>query len=358
MLAGRLQKVREKAQNRHRSRKLVNFKTQISNVQTNSKLQCSKVCPARFMIYYFYGENTYAARQAIDELAKEQQARVRLLDREDFEDKAPADWLRQGVVGLFGSEVVVVRGVGDLPKGLQKDVWEAVREGEGGPASPTGGHCVLWDRGKPDRRSVIFKGLKTAAREFALPEPREAIVWLAEEAKQRDGEIENEAARLLVDRVGVDGWRLISELEKLLLGGKKVTASMVEQTVPPIMMAEIFSMLEALTAGDKKQAVKSVEVLLAGGDNEFYILSMLAYQFRTLLKVRVGIDRGKGQIDVARDGGMKLYSVQKNWQHARRFSQDYLRTALTKILATDFAIKRGKVDQRTALLMLVLGLVK
>jgi DNA polymerase III delta subunit len=100
-----------------------------------------------------------------------------------------------------------------------------------------------------------------------------------------------------------------------------------------------------------------VEALMARGESEFYVLSMLAYQFRALHAIRRGQEQGWGEEKIARAGGLKPYAVRKNFSHARQAPAAYWREMLARILATDFAIRRGRVDARTALLMLVLTLV-
>jgi len=301
------------------------------------------------VIHYFYGEDTFEARRAIDELASEEGAKLRWLDREDLESKSLVEWLGQGV-GLFGKELPVVRDGNRLPTHLQEQIWQSVEQ------SVASG--VVWDRGKVDKRSAWYKKLRGEGKEFTQPSFGEVKEWLVLEGEQRGGEVEESAAQMLVGRLGVDRWRLTSELERLLLTAKVVTKEMVEESVPEKASAEIFMMLDALTEGDKKLAMQQVEDLLEGGESEFYVLSMLAYQFRTLLAIRLAIDHGVAQREIAREGGLKPFTVNKNYGQARNFSAAYLREALTRILATDFAIRQGSVDQRTALLMLVLSLVK
>ncbi|MFH1354206.1 MAG: DNA polymerase III subunit delta [bacterium] len=303
------------------------------------------------MIHYFYGEDTYRARREIDKLAEEKKARVRWLDRTDFEEAGAGELLGKGATrGLFGQELLVVRDIADMPASLQGDILIAVEQGAAS--------CVLWDRGKPDKRLAVYKKLREKGREFELMSPGAAAAWLKVQAEERGGQIDEAAARELVERVGTDGWGLVAELEKLLVMRERITVSDVLAAVPEAPIAEVFSMLDALTRGDKRSAIRSIEILLDEGNSEFYILSMLAYQFRTLLAVRRGIDKNQMQAVIAKENRMKPYSVQKNYAHAQRFPVGFLRGALTRILAADFSIKQGKVDQRTGLMMLVLNLVK
>lgn len=302
------------------------------------------------MVHYFYGEDVYAAREEIGDLAKRQGAAIRWLDRESLEKNGPAEVLARGSSGLFGKELIVIQDAHTLPRGLQDDLVRALE------VAGASAECVVWGRGEPDKRTGLYKKLRESGRVFAALPAREAVQWLVAEAERRGGEIESGAAHMLVDRLGGNRWRLINELEKLLLRSEHITTNIVDQAVVGAESAEIFAMLDALVRRDRRYVVRSLIALLEEGDNEFYILSMLAYQFRTLLIIRTGIDQGKTRERIISQGDLKPYAVQKNYSYAQRFSRTYLRGALTRILATDFAIRRGKVDQRTAVLMLVLSL--
>lgn len=303
------------------------------------------------MVHYFYGEDTYAARQALGEAAEQRGVTIYWLDRDDLEAQSLSERLGHGTRSLFGTQLYVVRDASHFSQALQEDIVTCVHQG-------LPGGCIVWDRGQPDTRSLIFRRLKSAGRRFAHSSVSQTVAWVVAEAKRQGGSVERSAAAVLVELVGCDKWRLGSELEKLLLSADIITKSLVEEAVPPHAEAELFSTLEALVRGDAGQALRSIEILLAEGYSEFYILVMLMYQFRTLLIIRAGLETGRRVHDIVREGKLKQFTVEKNVIHARRFSRQFLVNALTRILATEFSIKQGKVDARTGVLMLILSLVQ
>lgn len=298
---------------------------------------------------YFYGPDTYGARQAIGEVARQETAAIRWTDREHVEQKSIGD-IVSASRGLFGRDCVVVRDPSEWPKALQESV-AAYAEGEGKDR-----FWVLWDRGAPDKRSKFWQAVKEAAREFGPLTARELERWLMDQARAEGRELTAPAAAMLVSRLGGDRWRLLNELRRLLVIAPQVSAALVEREVAVAATAEIFAMLDALVKGRRAEAVRSVEALLFMGQSEFYILSMLGYQFRTLLMIRTGLDEGKTAAVIAREGKLHSYVVDKNKPVAERTRGSAWREGLTRILATDFAIKQGKVDARTGLLMLVVTL--
>lgn len=300
------------------------------------------------MVWYFFGDDSWAARKSVDAVASEQQARIKFVDKSDLAEKSVVSLLSQGG-GLFDKDLLVLRNVGGWAKSYQEELLEALKKY---PDSL----CVIWEREKVDRRSKVYKTYGKQGKEFVVPGRQQLMLWVKEEVRESGGEIEDKAAEVLVDRVGGDRWRLKSELMRLMLMSEVIKSGDVEDSVPVSAEAEVFEMLEALVDGRRGVAMKQMKTLLSGGESEFYILSMLAYQFRTLLAVRDGIDRGFTANDIASKGKMNPYAVQKSMGPAKKKPAIVWREDLRKILATDFLIKQGKAEARTALQMLMLSL--
>lgn len=292
------------------------------------------------MIHYFYGEDSFAAREAIEALAKQQGAQLEWLTADTLTPQELTVRLSQGDRGLFGKTLVVVRDASRLPNAVQERL---VAPAFAGQASS----LVAWDEGQPDRRSLVYRTWKEQARDFATPTEVELIAWLQREAKQRGVTLEDAAGRALLTRLGHDRWRLLSELERLSLGHKKITVAVIEREVDVVAEAgEVFELLSALVHGQRHVAMRQLEGLLTAGESEFYILSMLAYQFRMLYLV----SRGKTR-------GLNPGAVRRSTSVARERPAAAWLENLTRVVATDFAIKQGKTDPRTGVTMLVLGLM-
>ncbi len=302
------------------------------------------------MIRYFYGDDTYAARQAIGRLAQEQQADIRWIDREDLELRGSA--LFEQSSGLFGKHVPVIRDIAAMPKRLQEVIIQLARK----PQATVG---VVWDRQAPDKRSAVFHALKKNSQEFSPPPAAVIVTWLAEEALRRGGKVDRAAGQLLVERIGTDRWQLLSETDKLLLTNDVITRHIVENDVPEGSKgADVWVLLRALSAGNKAEAAREMESILAAGGSELYIISMLGYQLQTLFSIREGIDQTFNAAQIASQQAINPYVVQKNMSAAKRFSAHELIAAMTKIVACDFAIKQGQIDARTGLIMLITSLLQ
>lgn len=289
------------------------------------------------MVDYFYGPDTYGAREAIGDISKAKQLPIRWIDKEDLAEHALGAILDQANSGLFGGQLAVVRDASSFPKAQQEHVVSAAK-------TESTVDWIVWDRDDPDKRSALFKALKPIGTAFSAPSPDDAAAWLQKVFPN----IERAAAGELARRCASDRWRMKNEVEKLTLTHQPITRQIVEQEVSPQEATdEIFPFLDALASGSSRRAMQSLDELLIAGNSELYILSMLGYQYKTLLAIAAG-----------KADGLHPYVIQKNKPAAKRYSVSSLQTILARLAATDFAIKQGKADQRTALIMVVLNLLR
>lgn len=298
------------------------------------------------MLHYFYGEDTYRARQAIAALAQQHRATIRWLDHDDLQHQSVADTLGQSA-GLFGATLLVVRDVSRLPMALQAQLLEFSQ-------SHPQALAVLWDRTPVRRPSLLMKRL--AAQSF-LYEPRmSTAAWLNQAVQARGGTIAPSAALLLIDRLGSDRWQLLAVVEKMLITHTAITPAVVAAETQAAGDAEIFAVLTAIV-NQRPHVLGSIKTLLAQGNSELYILSMLAWQFKVLTQVRQGSEAGLTPAAIASRYQLKPFVVAKSLAVVTTVSSEQLLGFLTRILATDVVIKQGRVDARTGLLMLVVSLV-
>lgn len=280
---------------------------------------------------YFAGEDTYAARQAIEVLAHQKAARIQWREAEELRQLPAQEWVGQGA-SLFGRTLTVFKDVQRLAAGLQEQLVALLSDG------------VVWERRSPDRRSRLWKQWGKQARLFSYPTERELVEWLIATAREQGSGLQSAAAAELVQQYGFNRWRLLQELEKLTVRKETIAVGDLEGEGSQVA-ASIFAALELLALGQTARALQQFEQLWEAGESELYVLTMLAYQFRVL-----------GAIKSGQTAEFKPFVIQKNSSRARRWTREAVATALTKILATDFAIKQGKIDPRTGVALLVLQL--
>jgi len=89
--------------------------------------------------------------------------------------------------------------------------------------------------------------------------------------------------------------------------------------------------------------------LISFGENESYILSMIAFQFRNLLIVKEFLEKGRSLDDI----GLHPYALKKAKIQANNFTNKQLREIYGKLLETDINIKTGNLKPHVALDLLI-----
>lgn len=294
------------------------------------------------MIQYFYGEDQYRIEHTIRQQAQAAGGVVRCLEAVDIFKQR--DWQEQLTPGpsLFAKEILVLKNVTTLTPTAQKELAELIK-------NKSIADLIIWDELAPDKRSALFKSLKPLAQEYLYQDDRIVVADIQKFAQDQGGTVSPRAAQEIINRLGKNGWRWRSEVSRLLLVTTEITEDVVKSEIPAPLQTEIFHTIEAIARGEAKLALTKLLDTLDADDNVFYVLSMLAYQFKTLYYVKTGQGEAKK---------LHPYVIQKSQSLAARFTAQQLLDILTRILAVDVTIKQGKIDPRTGLTMVVLGLVQ
>ncbi|MEL6345128.1 MAG: DNA polymerase III subunit delta [Myxococcota bacterium] len=119
--------------------------------------------------------------------------------------------------------------------------------------------------------------------------------FVAAYMREQRGEIEPQAARLLIDMVGSDLGRLKGEMDKLLnytAGTGRIDVAAVEAVCSLIAEAQIWDLTNALVRRDVDQAMAATHRLLEDGEPSHRLLSTVTWQIRNLLVLQEGMAQG------------------------------------------------------------------
>ena len=202
--------------------------------------------------------------------------------------------------------------------------------------------------------------------ELARVDEADALKWIAAEAKRREVQIDNDAARELADALGADMMLIASELEKLVLyvGAKKlITLGDVETMVLAAKQRSLYELTEAISAKDRARAVALLHGLLnasdGGEDSAIGHLYMLARTFRQMLVILEKNVRDSRAIWQALWQGFRMppFAAEDVIRQARRYkSRRELTRALRLIARADLELRSQPPDKRLVLERLVLEL--
>lgn len=167
-------------------------------------------------------------------------------------------------------------------------------------------------------------------------------------------------ADFLVFTVGRDLHQLRTEIAKIAAYHPEqptVDPADVQALATPSTESRIFTMVDAVVAGQADKAFLSLRNLLANGENPVMILSMLLRQYRLLQQVKILQFEKKpaGQIPTAM--GLNGWVASQYQRQAGTYNGQQVREAVALCLDTDLKVKSGLLRQDSALEGLMLRLL-
>jgi DNA polymerase III subunit delta len=233
-----------------------------------------------------------------------------------------------------------------------------------------------------DKRRVIWKGFRMKLQggerevrglqelvatkvvqqeELATPDAKALPSWIQQRARARKIAIEPRAVQLLATYVGGNLRQLDNELEKLSLyaGQRAITADDVNVMVSDASEAMIWNLTDALSQRNPAKAMQSLQALRRGDNHPIYLVTMIARQYRIILKVKeaLGGRSNSNEFDIAKLVGERPYPVKNAIPQAAKYSFAELVDVLDRLVVADNAMKTG-ADPETEIDLLVAELTQ
>ncbi len=191
------------------------------------------------------------------------------------------------------------------------------------------------------------------AQEFSALIGKKLEEWARNLFIQFHTNITEKALQNLLLSTGSNLWILSNEIKKLSIFKKDITEKDVALLVMPNIKIEIFQTIDAIALRNKKQALISLQRYLDSGENLVKLLSMIAYQMRSLLMVKIA--QSKGNV-FAKDIEMNAYVFQKLANIARNISLEQLKISLQNVFINDLKRKTEQLSPEQAVRSLVLSI--
>ncbi len=308
------------------------------------------------MLTLLYGEDSFSSQKKLHQITNDfsknnPEATLVVFDAEETEF-AVGDL--KGVVrtdGLFSDKKVVVLKNFLLMSGKdEQDDWFDFLQKNRTIFSGDELLLVMWENGNPRKNNKLFKFLKEQAgdvAEFVKMNNAQLKRSIEEEVLANGRQISSQAIDKIILWTRGDLWKVNNELAKLFdfCRAKKIEEKDVEIVVNPDVEANIFETIEALSAGNKKKALKLLQNQLQQGDDPFYVLSMYVYQFRNLLKIAGFYFQGiTGQYEIAKLAKIHPFVAQKGIAQLRNLQPTRLKEIYQMLEEIDQKAKTGKAD--------------
>jgi DNA polymerase III delta subunit len=298
------------------------------------------------MIYIIFGEDRFRAHEKARELRGDD-SKILEVPPASFDDI----FRSAGTGSLFGKQRTVV--VRNFFVNSEKSLIERLIKVL--PDISKEVTLIFWEDGPWELTERETRPLRTAAQflGFSLLRGEAVRTWIKERVKRGGGEIKDDAVYLLSSLVGSDLSRAASEIDKLIAAreDKAIDVGLVNSMVEGDIPIEVFALTDAIAAKNPS-ALSVLSSLLGQGFDPLRLLALLATLVRSILLVH---DAGE---DASAAGlGMHPFVFQRTKAAAKEFRYEELLGFHKKILATDVAIKTGRMDPGEAISVLVASFV-
>jgi len=212
------------------------------------------------------------------------------------------------------------------------------------------------EEGEPDKRGKLFKKLNKPKKshKFEPLEGRKLNDWIQEKVAEMNVKIENREADFLASFIGPDLYRLENEIKKLSnfclsQERERIEEADIKLQVRANFEPNIFDFIESLSKKDAKKAYTLKSQFIELGENENYLLSMVIYQYRNMIKIAELKEAGKSMAEIAKEAKVHPYVVKKTFSILNNYSLEDLFGIYSLLYKTDLGIKSGKLEPPVAL---------
>lgn len=301
------------------------------------------------MIYLFYGEDKYRLDKRLKEILATHQGDAGDINISRISEKYDFQVIKneaESLPFLSDKRLLIIKNVLHTK---DKTLLDSLSKWL--PTAPTTNDIVFVEDEAPDQRISIYKTLTKVGKIeiFAELKPFETINWIKGQVADRQATIDPDAATLLQLYCGNDLSRLSTEIDKLAAYDNHITKLTVERLVDAGFFNTIFELTDALSEKKPKKALDIMTKSLDSGENEVYLVSMLARQVRNLLIVKDLADHRLSEAEIVGKTHMHPFVIKKSLAQSRNFTRNQLIALHGSLVELDFALKSTSTDPRVLL---------
>ncbi len=306
------------------------------------------------MIYLLYGPDDYRLSQKLHEITNEYFAKYgsslsfEKIDLQEKDENFFWNYLNQS--SLFISRKLLVVENAFLNTGFKRSFPKKAKE------ISYLEHILIFIEKKeikPTDSFFVFLKENGKAQEFPILTGEKLRVFANKLFVQFGSNITEKALKDLLSQTGNNLWLLSNEIQKLSCFKKEITEKEIFLLVKPNIEVEIFKTIDALVLRNKKEALRVLQKFIGSGESLFYLLSMMAYQMRNLLMVKIAQNNKEFSL---KELGMHPYVFKKSTDTVKNISIEQLKLSLQNIFVADLKIKTGLMSPEKIIESLVLSI--
>lgn len=311
-------------------------------------------------IYVIIGNDTYLVEQEKENIIKNKNIDPFNISSYNFLDSEPLEILSEmTTVSLLGEERMVIISNPEFLKSTYKNINIVEKfinyfENE----NPDTILLILCDS-ELDYRVKINTILKAKAqiKRIAAIEGDNLADWITGKLKEEGYKIDPTAVVELIERTNSDIMHINNELEKLKLyqTDKNITYNTVRLLVSRNLEDNIFNLLNAFVANDKKTLFAIYEDFMALNEDEMRIISAITNKIEEILYTKVLVNQRASKDEIAAYFKVKPGRAYYMMEASRKISEASLKSLIERITDLDYKIKSGKIDKKLGLQLFILG---
>ncbi|MBR5969162.1 MAG: DNA polymerase III subunit delta [Lachnospiraceae bacterium] len=250
--------------------------------------------------------------------------------------------------------VVIAEETGFFKKGSE-DLAEWLKQ-------PPDTAVLVFVESQIDKRTALYKAAVKRGREISCDRqtPGNIRLWAGSRLKKAGRKFSERTLDHFLSGLSGDLMHIESELNKLIdytEGREEITAKDVDKITSGITTSYIFALTDALAERNADEAMRQYVRMLQTQEEPNHILAMIARQFHMLLQVKELEQRHAGDDQIAKETGLHPGIVYKYVRWTKRFSQPELKRALEVCLENEQALKRGRLDKKIAVEMVIAAVI-
>lgn len=209
-----------------------------------------------------------------------------------------------------------------------------------------------------DRKTRIYKTVAQSGvvAAFEKQTPETLRKWAASRMQKEGFRITGRDMDHFLELVGNDMQVISTELEKLFsycMGRDVITAEDIDSIVTRQVEGQIFAMIEAMSAGRQREAMKLYRDLLTLKEPPLRILTLIGRQFSIMLTVKALMQKGGSSQSIGKEINLAAFIAAKYMAQCRDYTMDEIKEALRDIEEADYAIKSGRMQDVMSVELLV-----
>lgn len=185
--------------------------------------------------------------------------------------------------------------------------------------------------------------------------------WINMLAKKNNINFTDEAIQLIESELSTNLALLENEIEKIAMftGPEKLVDKTIVLSLLSVSTTQsALQLVDAVLNRNLKNAIHIYKDLEKAKEEPIALLALLAFQFRIILQVKLLLQSGVRENELAKNIKAHPYVIKLASQRSREFHTDRLEFIMSELAETDALMKRGQMEKGIAFEMLLYKIIK